>query len=357
MKKLVINKAILNENIRKIKTHTDSKIIATLKNNGYGLGLHEYPKILIENGIDFFAVSTIEEAKTLRNNGFTNKIMLLHSTSLDEDIKTLIENNIIITIGSFDALEAVIKNAENKIDIQLKIDTGFGRFGFLPSELESLADKLKSTDKLNIVGTFSHFTMSFNKSSSYTIKQFNKFKKAIKTLNKLGIETGILHVCNSSAFIKYKDMHLDAVRVGSAFLGRILVPNELELTKIGNLVSKIEDTKTLPKGHFIGYSNTKKTKHETNIGIIPVGYLDGFCVKKTLDCFRLKDILREMYGTFKLLRKKIYVTIGHKKVPILGKIGTNNIVVEINDGIDINDDVILDINPMMVDTQIPREFV
>ena len=49
-------------------------------------------------------------------------------------------------------------------------------------------------------------------------------------------------------------------------------------------------------------------------------------------------------------------TIGHKKAPILGKIGTNNIVIKINDGINIKDDVILDINPMMVDTQIPREF-
>ena len=153
MKKLVINKAILNENIHKIKTHTESKIIATLKNNGYGLGLDEYPRILLANGIDFFAVSTIEEAKTLRKNGFTNKIMLLHSTSLDDDIKTLIENNIIITIGSFDTLEAVIKNAEEKINIQLKIDTGFGRFGFLPSELEALAEKLNATDKTLVVVT------------------------------------------------------------------------------------------------------------------------------------------------------------------------------------------------------------
>ena len=356
MKKLVVNKTILNENIHKIKTHTESKIIATLKNNGYGLGLDEYPKILLENNIDFFAVSTIEEAKTLRSNGFTNQIMLLHSTSINEDIKALIDNNIIITIGSFDALEAVLKNAENKIDVQIKLDTGFGRFGFLSSELETLAEKLKSTDKLNVIGTFSHFSMSFGKSKAYTQKQFNKFKKSVKTLNKLGIGTGMLHICNSSAFLKYKEMHLDAVRVGSAFLGRILVENELNLTKIGNLVSKIEDTKTLPKGHFIGYSNTKKTKHETNIGIIPVGYLDGFGLKKSLDCFRLKDILREMYGTFKLLHKKIYVTVGYKKVPILGKIGTNNIVVEINDNISINNDVILEVNPMLVPANIERDF-
>ena len=356
MKKLVINKAILTDNIEKIKTFTDSTIIATLKNNGYGLGLLEFPKILLENGIDFFAVATIEEALTLRSNGFTNRIMLLHSTNRPEDIQKLIENNIIITIGSFDTLDAVINLATNKVDVQIKIDTGFGRFGFLPSEIEDLSDKLKATDKLNIIGTFSHFSMSFNKSSTYTHKQFNKFKKCIKALNKNGIDTGLSHICNSSVFIKYKDMHLDAVRVGSAFLGRILVPNNLELTRVGTLVSKIEDVKTLPKGHFIGYSNTKKTSAPTNIGIVPVGYLDGFQLKKSIDCFRLKDILREMYNTFKLFNKKIYVTIDYKKAPILGKIGTNNITIKLPDNINLSSDVILDINPMLVPPNIEREF-
>ena len=141
MKKLRISKENLISNINKIKSHTSSKIIATLKNNGYGLGLNEFPKILLENGIDFFAVSTIEEALTLRKNGFTNRIMLLHSTFLEEDLKILIDNNIIITIGSFDVLDKVLKMPNDKIDVQLKIDSGFGRFGFLPSEIDKLIEK------------------------------------------------------------------------------------------------------------------------------------------------------------------------------------------------------------------------
>ena len=78
MKKLVIEKAKLIDNLNKLKSITNSPIIATLKNNGYGLGLDEFPKLLMENGIDFFAVSTTEEAVTLRNNGIDAKIMLLH---------------------------------------------------------------------------------------------------------------------------------------------------------------------------------------------------------------------------------------------------------------------------------------
>ncbi|MBQ7668821.1 MAG: alanine racemase [Clostridia bacterium] len=358
MKKLVIEKNLLIDNINKLKSHTSSTIIATLKNNGYGLGLSEYPKILLENGIDFFAVATFEEAITLRNNGFTNKIMLLHSNGIKEQIKTLIENNIILTIGSFYTLSSVLSvlsEIDKTINVQLKIDSGFGRFGFSYNELPKLVEELKKTNKLNIVGTFSHFSMSFNPKPAFTKLQFNEFMKCVNFLKENDMNTGLLHICNSSAFLKYKDMHLDCVRIGSAFLGRILVPNDLGLNKIGHFEASIEDIKTLPQNHFIGYSNTYKTTKETKIGIIPVGYLDGFMVSKNNDCFRFNDILREIVKTLKSFNKKIYVEVAEKKCQILGKIGTNNITIDITN-IENPVNAILDINPMYVNPTIEREF-
>jgi alanine racemase len=150
-------------------------------------------------------------------------------------------------------------------------------------------------------------------------------------------------------------MHLDCVRVGSAFLGRVLVPNELKLNKIGYMESEIEDIKTLPSNHFIGYSNTYKTQKETKIGVIPVGYLDGFMVSKKNDCFRLKDILREIFNSLKTLNKKTYVKVGTTSAAVLGKIGTNNITVDLTN-IEKIEKANLDINPMYVNTNIEREF-
>ena len=360
MKKLVIEKAKLIDNINKLKSVTNSPIIATIKNNGYGLGLDEFPKILAENGIDFFAVSTIEEAVTLRNNGITSKIMLLHSTAIYEDLLVLLNNDILPTIGSFEALDMLNRiSTESGVALycQLKIDTGFGRFGFLPDEMLKLADKLKELKNIGVVGIFSHFSSSFNEKSDYTEKQFNIFNKCVSILTDAGIDVGFRHICNSSAFLTKLHMHLDASRVGSALLGRILVPNSLELNKIGYMESTIEDIKTLPKDHFIGYSNTYKTEKDTKIGVVPVGYLDGLELKKGQDCFGFIDTLREIYNKIKCFNKKIYVEVSNKKVPILGKIGTNNIVIDLSEtNANIGDIVKIDVNPMMVRPDIERVF-
>ena len=83
LKSVVINKDDLRYNIEKIKEYANkSKIIAVVKTNGYGLGIVEYTEFLIDNGIDFFAVSTIEEALKLRNAGIKEKILMLSSTAV-----------------------------------------------------------------------------------------------------------------------------------------------------------------------------------------------------------------------------------------------------------------------------------
>ena len=360
MKKLIIEKNKLIDNIKKLKSITNTPIIATLKNNGYGLGLNEFPKLLEENGIEFLAIATVEEALKLRENGITSRIMMLHSTAIEQDLLTLINNDVLPTIGSFEALYTLDKiSKENNVPLyaQLKIDTGFGRFGFLPQDISKLIDELKLRPNIGIVGTFSHFSSSFNEKTDYTEKQFNIFNKCVSMLSDSGIEPGIRHICNSSAFLTKLHMHLDAVRLGSALVGRILVQNSLELNKIGYMVSSIEDVKTLPKDHYIGYSNTYKTKQETRIGIVPVGYLDGFELKKGQDCFGIIDTLREIYNKIKCFDKKLYVEINNEKVPILGKIGTNNIVIDLtNTTAKVNDTVKIDVNPMVVRPDIERVF-
>ena len=360
MKKLIIEKNKLIDNINKLRSITNSPIIATLKNNGYGLGLNEFPKILEQNGIEFFAVATIEEAIKLRENGITAKIMMLHSTAIESDLLTLLNYDIIPTIGSFEALYVLDKiSKENNVPLyaQLKIDTGFGRFGFLPEDMEKLINELKSHPNIGIIGTFSHFSCAFNEKSNYTDKQFNIFNKCVSKLTDAGIEPGIRHICNSSAFLTKLHMHLDTSRIGSALVGRILVQNALGLNKIGYMISAIEDIKMLPINSYVGYSNTYKTKYETKIGIVPVGYLDGLELKKGQDCFDLLGTLREIYSKIKSFNKRIYVEINNKNVPIIGKIGTNNIVIDLTDvDAKVGDIVKLDVNPMMVRPDIERVF-
>lgn len=282
MKEVLIDKEDVRYNIRKIKEYcldkssTDSnkkvQIIAVVKANGYGLGIVEYANFLIDNGINFLAVSTIEEALLLRESGIKEKILMLSSTSIEEEVKKLVLNDIILTIGSKESAEIANKLGEilnKKIQVHLKIDTGFGRYGFIYSNMEDMLKTLLQRTNLKIEGTYTHFSNAYY-DDNYTKKQFERFLECIEVLKMNKIETGMLHVCNTSAFIKFKNMHLDAVRIGSAFTGRVAFENNMGLRKIGVFKSNVSEIKVLPKGFNVGYSNTYTAKNNVKIAIVPV---------------------------------------------------------------------------------------
>lgn len=194
MNTLVIEKKDLVHNIQKIKEHISKnepddngkqpQIIAVVKANAYGLDMEQYTKILIDNGITFFAVSTVDEALKFRKLGFTQKLLMLSSTAVKEDIKNLIENKVIITIGSKEAANAVEQIAQEinqKVKAHIKIDTGFGRYGFLYNQKEELIQTLKSLKNIKIEGTYTHFSNAFY-DEKYTKMQFDRFIDCIEIL-------------------------------------------------------------------------------------------------------------------------------------------------------------------------------
>lgn len=369
MKALVVNKNDLINNIDIIKKFADKnknskkpKIIAVVKGNGYGMGIIKYVEFLKENGINFFAVATLDEALYLRKRGIKDDILMLSSTSIKRDVELLIKYNIILTIGSKEAgniAQNIAKDMNKKVKVHLKIDTGFGRYGFLYSEKEELVSNIEKWNNLVIDGMFSHLSLAFYDKDKYSEIQFKRFMKCVDFLKQKGIQTGILHICNSSAFFKYENMWLDAVRLGSAFLGRLAIPNKYGLRKIAYLKCGIAEIKTLPKGYNIGYSNSYITKKTTKVAIIPVGYADGFNVSVKNDMFRKRDklryIIRDIKDSFK--DKNLYVNINDQKCRILGRIGMYHVTVDITGkDIKIDDAAIFDISPMYINTTIKREY-
>ena len=376
MKVLEISKDNLRHNIKLIKNKVekespDVKIYAVVKANGVGLGLIEYTKFLVENGINSFAVARLEETINLRQADIKEEILMLTPSINKKELQLLIQNDITLTIGSLEEikiLKEVIENLKEennkkaefkKVKIHIKIDTGFGRYGFLHSDLVSILSAFKSIDEnIEIEGLYTHF--SETKDEKWTTLQYNRFVEVIEFLKKNGYEPKFLHCCASSAFMKYPEMRLNAVRLGSVFQGRTLMKNT-GLIKIGKFKTSIIEIKTLPEGYNISYGKTYKTKKETKVAVIPVGYMDGLNLGNKRDNFKFSNnviaVLMEIKKLFK--DNRLEAKINGKSYKIIGRLGMYHAIIDITDSEDvkINDTVSLDITPLQTNDEIRREYI
>lgn len=360
MNKLEINKSDLKYNVDKILEKTTNQVIAVVKINAYGLGIVPFSKFLMENGVDFFAVATPEEAFILRDNGIDAKILLM-TPIIEEDILIkLIQKDIIVTIGSNYEIDLINKiydrfNVE-KIRAHLKIDTGFSRYGFLYTELEEIKGVF-SNEKIDIQGMFTHFSKTLDE--EWTNIQFNRFTKVFEYLKENNIEPGLVHCCNSTAFLKYPKMHLNAVRIGSAWQGRL--PNNIgNLKQIGVLKSRILELRTVEKGSNVSYTNKYTTKRKTTLATIPLGYMDGINKTRERDTFskidNIKAALKELKNLLKT--KRLKVIVNGNKCDIVGRLGTLHAIIDVTDiKCEVGDEVIVEANPVYVDEKIKREYV
>ncbi len=372
MEQLIVNKKDLEYNINVVKNYLVEqnqsgkipKIIGVVKANGYGMGLVELSNEYILKGIDMLAVSKIEEAVKLRENNVYCDILFLSSTAIEMEAQLAVKNNIIPTIGSIDSLkvyEKVAKQNNEKIDVHIKIETGFSRHGISMENVGAFLQEYSKCENINIVGVFTHFIEAFSNSSILVQKQYGIFESVVNILKQsIDFTDVMLHVCNSSATFKYPKYHLDAVRVGSAFIGSLPFKNNYGLKKIGYLQMQISEIKNIKKGSSIGYGTGYIAQNDMTIGIVQSGYTSGIGLKIENNTFRFVDFLREVKRLLiKCIKKeKIQCYINDKRYDVVSNIRMNNIFVDItNSNVKIGDIVKLNIYPSIVDSSIQRKYV
>jgi alanine racemase len=340
----------------------NSRIIGVVKSNGYGLGLIPFTKALIDVGVDMFAVAELSEGAALRRAGIKEDILLLTPLSSADEVKIAFQNNIIITVASYDGgvIADGIANELNIIaPVHIKVDTGFGRFGFHPNEGEKIINLSKYLKNLSVTGIFTHLSDSFGRKEEHTRVQFDAFSALCDYLTQSGMSIGMRHIANSCAMLRFPYTRLDGVRIGSAYLGRLPIKDKWGFKKVGYLTDKIIEIRWLPASHNVGYGNVFTTKNPTKTAVIPVGYSLGFGVEKSKDTFRFRDILRYMWNDFKSLSgsKRPYALINNHKCRVLGRVGLCSMTVDITDvECQIGDEAIMQINPLMVDSMVVREY-
>ena len=282
-----INAAEKNFNIIKSKLNSKTKLCCVVKANAYGHGAVYLSKLYETLGADFFAVSNIEEAMQLRNNGISTPILILGYTPTS-CASILAENNISQSVFSYSYAKELSKCATNdgvKVKIHIKLDSGMGRIGF--DCIHSREDMLKSViDVCNMSGLenegiFTHFALADDgeDGAEFTRLQYERFVSAVDELKQRGVEFEIKHCANSATTFEYPEYHLDMVRVGVVLYG-VAPSNKVhgceELTPVMSLKSVISMIKDIEKGDTVSYGCTFKAEKKTKIATAPVGYADGF---------------------------------------------------------------------------------
>lgn len=356
MSRYVIDKSKLDENIEIIKDKAGVPLIGVVKGNGYGFGIKELTEILMQHDIKTFAVTEVTDIPILKNILDTQDILVMRSTCIEDEARIIAQNDAIATIGSLESARIMDKiSAElgKKTKCHIKIDTGMGRYGFMPSEVEQ-AIKCYAMENLEFVGAYTHFSSAF-RNHDLTKSQLVMFKDTMEQIKNAVGDIGIMHCSNSPALLNVEDVCLDTVRIGSAFTGRVITKSKSGLNRLGSLEAEVVEVKTVPAGYSIGYNGLFTTKRETKIAIVPIGHYDGFGLAKEKEAFDLRYVL----SVFKryLKKQQMYVRINGEMHYVIGGIGLSHTAVDVT-GTDIKagDLSTVDISPLMVNPRIERVY-
>ncbi len=356
MSRYVIDKKLLEENIKLIKDKAGVPLIGVVKGNGYGFGIQEFSTVLKENGIKTFAVTEVDDIAELKEVLDNEDILVMRSTCIEDEARLVAENGCIATIGSLNSAEVMDKVSKDlgvKTKCYLKIDTGMGRYGFMPSEVES-AIRCYDFENLDFIGAYTHFSSAFT-NTELTKAQLALFKDTMAQIEKAGKKVGILHAANSPALLNVSDVCLDSVRVGSAFTGRVITQSKTKLNRLGRLEAEVIEIKTVPAGYSVGYNGLYKTKRETKIAIVPIGHYDGFGLAKEKETADLRSVLSQLKKY--LNKKQMYVKIEGRMYSVIGEIGLSHTAVDVTGSdVKIGDTASVDISPLMVNPRIKRVY-
>jgi len=322
-----------NYNLIKKHLNIDTQICCVIKANAYGHGAVEMAKFYSKLGVEYFAVSNVEEALQLRREGIDAEILVLGYTN-PKCSKILADNNVIQCVYSLEYAKLLSTQAQKdnvKVKTHIKIDTGMGRIGFrcVNNKENELDQALCACQLQNLLveGVFTHFAVADEgeKGRVYTNKQIENFNFAINFLENKGVKFKLKHCSNSGAICDYSHVNMDMVRAGIVLYG--LQPscdiiNKYQLKPVMTLKTVVSHVKKINIGDSVNYGRAFIAEKQMTVATLPIGYADG--------------LWRGNSG-------KIKLTINGTKVDILGRICMDQLVVDVSciEDIKIGDEVVV----------------
>lgn len=266
-----------------------AQVCCVVKADGYGHGAQRVAQELEALGAGWFAVSNLEEALQLRQEGVARPILVLGFTPAQE-AALLARHNISQCVYSTEYANALSQEAVKAgaaVNIHIKIDTGMSRLGFYFQDINrdeaAVGEVLAACalPGLQPEGIFSHFASADEGpgGDAFTMRQFGCFKEMAEALQRAGVRFQVRHCANSAAVFDYPLSHLDMVRAGVVLYG--LAPSaalraQPDLRPVLALRSVVSHVKTVEPGAAVSYGRTFIAPRRLRVATVPVGYADGY---------------------------------------------------------------------------------
>jgi len=330
-----IDLAALADNYRTLKRLLPAgvEILAMVKADGYGHGAAPISRTLVDCGACALGVATVEEGLELRNSGITAPILVIgglmgmgspaSGMMVGADLTPVVHSAEVV-----DFLEAVCASARNKMAIHIKVDTGMSRLGARPEALPKLLERLSQCKWIYVEGVMTHFANASD--TIFTSQQMEIFLESKKHIEEVLGSIDLWHVANSAAILKGEPITIEGakrcwVRPGIALYGATngaKLPEGISLKPVMGLESKVALLKHVPAGTCVSYGCTFTAKQASYLAIVPIGYADGYPLS---------------------LSGKAEVLIGGRRVPVVGRITMDMIIVDVTglSKVSVGDDVVL----------------
>ncbi|MEX0788583.1 MAG: alanine racemase [Anaerolineales bacterium] len=300
-------------NVRRLAAQTGGPVMAVVKANGYGHGLIEVARAAAAAGAHSLGVARLEEALALRAAELRSPILVLGGIP-DGRWGEAVADDVQVALWSqeqFQAAAAAARKQSRTVHVQLKVDTGMSRLGVDPESAFTLASMIAAADGVVLEGVFTHFARADEPDPSATETQLAGFQSLLGRLESKKIRPPLAHAANSAAAIRFPEARFDLVRSGVGILG--LDPSEACRLPEGfqpalTWKARLSLVRVYPPGTGVGYGHAYVTTREERIGVVPVGYGDGY---------------RRSEGNV--------ILVGGRRVPVVGRVCMDQVMVLLED--------------------------
>jgi alanine racemase len=309
----------LKHNIGEVRRQIGNRrLLFAIKADAYGHGLREIAAAS-HRLVDAFGVASVEEGVSCRRAGVTETPVLILSPTPEKAIPELFEHNLTPTITEFNFARALNLEAQRrsaKITVHVEVDTGMGRTGVDLDQALSFISEIATLPGLHLAGVFTHFPAA-DSDINFTRQQVASYNRLVDQLAAQGIKGFLRHAANSAGCLNIPEAHLDMVRPGLMLYGIMPLSYHfgyrrapLNLKPVMSLRSRIVNLRSFPAGTSISYERSYFTTRPSRIGVISVGYGDGYPHSLT---------------------NKGYCLLHGTKVPVVGNVSMDLTMIDVTD--------------------------